>query len=128
MQFRLCTSINEEDLRFNFGASTAYNSRKLNAFDSTVPTVMYMHGYLGNVSTARQYCDALGMKYEGNVNCIIVDWISVAHHFNYIHVKESLGKVSDKLEFSFYLKDFFIANLLYFPDFRRSVQFYQSFS
>lgn len=97
MQFRFCRSINEEDLKFNFAASTAYNSRMLNALDSTVPTVMYMHGYLGNVSTARQYCDALGIKYEGNVNCIIVDWTSVAHHFNYMQVKDNLGKVSGKI-------------------------------
>lgn len=66
----------------------------------THPTVMYMHGYLGDKSVARQFCNATHIEYEGKVNCIIIDWAIVSHHANYYLVKNDMKQVRKNYEFS----------------------------
>lgn len=87
----------EDDIVFNFTSKhDIFHSEIFDVLNPNATTFMYMHGYFGDVSTAREYCQELWIKYEGNVNCIIVDWTSVTHNANYMQVKNRLQEVSGK--------------------------------
>lgn len=98
VKIRYFKSMNtEDDIVFDFTSKRdIFDSEIFNVLNPNARTFMYMHGYFGDVSTAREYCQKLGIKYEGDVNCIIVDWTSVAHNANYVQVKSNLQKVSGK--------------------------------
>lgn len=83
--------------------------------NSTYPTVMYMHGFLGNTSLGRQFCHATDIEYHSEVNCIIVDWTMTSHHANYLQVKKDLAQVNENFEFSFNQKIFLMFVFSVFP-------------
>lgn len=105
VDFRFFKSMDEDDIVFN--CASKFHSKIFYFLDPKAKTFMYMHGYLGDILVARKYCHELRMNYEGNVNCIIVDWTTVAHDMNYIQVTNRLQKVSKNFTFSINLKGFF---------------------
>lgn len=86
-----------------------YHDFFFDPLNSTYPTVMYTHGFLGDKSVGRQFCTATYKQYQGKVNCIIVDWAIVSHHMNYVKVKNEVKQVSKNYEFSIFGPFFMLA-------------------
>lgn len=86
----------------------------------TYPTVMYIHGFLGNASLGEEFCHATDIQYHSEVNCIVVDWTITSHYANYIKVKKDIEQVSGNHEFSFIQKIFLMLVFSVFPGCRYS--------
>lgn len=76
----------------NFIVLNENNSTSFDAFDPTLPTRIFAHGFSSSSITIENFRDAY--LSAGNFNFIAIDWTISARHVNYFVVKTRMKSVS----------------------------------